>query len=85
MQLHGLSMRVTGKYYDRGQVNTSSIPKGESVDVDLNTLSGLATFKRYMDNYIIPELIKRYPKNAFLQSLISDVREDPMTKKPIIY
>jgi hypothetical protein len=36
-----------------------------------------------MDTYIIPELIKRNPDNAFFKSLISDVREDAMTKQPI--
>ena len=85
MQLKGLKMRVSGEYYEEGQVTPTTISKGNTVDVDLNSVSGLATFKRFMDNHIIPELIKRYPNNAFLQSLVSDVREDSMTKKPIIY
>lgn len=85
MQLSGLSMRVSGEYYEAGQVIPTKISKGNTVDVHLNTVSGLATFKRFMDTYIIPGLIKRYPHNPFFQSLVSDVREDPMTKRPIIY
>ena len=38
-------------------------------ETNLNTIQGLATFKRLMDNYIIPKLKELYPDEVFIQSL----------------
>ena len=67
----------TGKYfYSRGKEEVNKITdlngKEQSVisTINLNTLDGLASFKRLMDTSIIPELKRALPDNAFLKDLI---------------
>lgn len=67
----------TGKYfYSRGkeQINSVKDLNGKTQPVissiRLNTLDGLASFKRLMDTSIIPELKRAFPDNVFLKDLI---------------
>ena len=57
------------KYNVDAQLKSVSIDQ----DIPLNTLEGLATFKRYMENVLIPKLQSdsAYENNAFVQGLIN--------------
>lgn len=58
----------------------------KKMPVYLNTIQGLATFKRLMDTYIIPKLKQKYKgQNEFIDGLVPDFREDYRSNQPIFF
>lgn len=79
-RLKGLSINTKGFHYPIGSWETKDI---DGTDIQVNTITGLANFKKLMDDYIIPELIKRNRDNPFFQGIVDDIKEDSVTKRPI--
>lgn len=66
----GLKIQVPkGFEYFTGLTNQTAITSEEKI-LSINSLAGVANFKKLMDEIIIPQIIKQYPKNKFIQSLI---------------
>lgn len=66
----GLKIKVPeGFTYFTGLTNQTATTTEEKI-LPINSLAGIANFKRLMDEVIIPQIIKQYPKNKFVQSLI---------------
>lgn len=80
-RIKGLKINVRKEWYKPGKWET--VPAKNIKNVEINTISGLANFKKTMDEYIIPELIRRNRDNAFFQGLVDDIIEDPITGRPI--
>ena len=51
----------------------------------LNNLHGLASFKRWIDDYVIPKLMRDNPKNEFLLNLTTGLKRDPFSKRPFTF
>lgn len=51
----------------------------------LNNLDNLASFKHFMDSFVIPKLKQHYRDNKFLSGLIPDHRTDFRSGKPIFF
>ena len=72
-----INLPLNAKYYSGGLPLTNSVNTGITTESEklrdsksLSKLDGLATFKNLMDNYIIPDLKKAFPNNAFLQDIL---------------
>ena len=66
-----------------------SYSKGKQVTVGrtlkLNTLDNLASFKHFMDSFVIPKLKQVFKDNKFLAGLIPDHRTDFRSGQPIFF
>ncbi len=89
-----IKIPIGAKYYEDGIGHINKIAQnanGETVavlsdSISLSTLDGLATFKNLMDNYIIPELKKHFPDNAFLSDLlIGNLHNNTLDRLQIFY
>lgn len=66
----GLKIQVPkGFEYFTGLTNQTATTSEEKI-LPINSLAGIANFKKLMDEVIIPQIIKQEPKNKFTQSLI---------------
>ena len=66
----GLKIQVPkGFEYFTGLTNQTATTSEEKI-LPINSLAGIANFKKLMDEIIIPQIIKQHPKNKFTQSLI---------------
>ena len=57
----------------RGSINTYYTPV-KGLEIDLGTISGLATFKHLMDHYVFPKLKNEIPDNLFVRMIDSSVK-----------
>jgi len=78
--------------YDKGQLtkNSKTDPDGKETQVvksvSLNTLDGLATFKRLMDIEIIPALKRIFKENEFVQDIIvGNIHNNPLERLQTFY
>lgn len=97
--LKGLSLKVpngmfyyssTGENRVKGNVKSTIISIAGNRDRvntngKLKPIDFIASFKRLMDEYIIPELIKRGGDNEFLRNLTTGFRKDNLTGQPITF
>lgn len=76
-----------GQKYFVNHLGKTNINTLENFSIKLNTVEGLATFKRTMDESIIPALKehKDFKNNQFIKSLTWGVYDNYVTKKPNIY
>lgn len=79
--------RVGEKDSNQRAYTISIVRENEQVNNDgkLNPIDFIASFKRLMDEYIIPELVRRGGDNEFLRSLTTGFRKDQLTGQPITF
>lgn len=65
--------------YDNPIKNVSNNP----IKIDLGTIQGTATFKRWMETTLLQQLKEKYPNNAFIRSLHNETKYNKQTKQSI--
>ncbi len=65
--------------YDSPIKNTSDKP----IEIDLGTIQGTATFKRWMETTLLQQLKEKYQDNAFIRSLHNETMYNKQTKQSI--
>lgn len=71
------------KYYDDDGSEKTVLSSTQ--DKPISNLHGLASFKRWMDDYVIPTLITLYPDNRFVMNLTTGIKQDTFSKRPYIF
>lgn len=79
------SAKVDGRGVQYKEISIARPGDNKAKDGKLSPMDFIASFKRLMDEYIIPTLVAKNPNNEFLRSLTTGFRKDALTGQPLTF